>query len=432
MIALEGFFDTDSDSDTDTDYPTRTPIRPLAAFSRSLRYPAAFPLPFLCVPCASVVKLHSNPFYFDYHATAPEHPVAAAAVARVAAEAWGNPASLHRWGAAAARELAAARVSVAEVLGVAPERIVWVSGATEAAHAAASSAAGWAPGAVALVGAGEHAAVLGAVATAFGERVELLPLDPAGRVAAKDLADPLAAGGVGLVALSAAHSESGVHQPWREAVAAAAAAGVPSLVDATAWLGRESPGGLAAADFVFFGGHKLGAPRGVGVLVTPADRSVEWLSGGGQEGGRRGGTENVAGAAALAAVLVDLEAQRPAWAAAQAVARDAFEHDLATAWPDLQVVGGGVTRLPNTSYLALPWAGQERWVLRLDRRGFAVGTGAACATGRPELSPLAHAVGLAPEQARRLVRCTSGWGTPLTAWADLAAAVLEVGAELQG
>jgi len=370
--------------------------------------------------------------YFDWHATAPVHPAAVAAVARVEAEAWGNPSSLHRHGVRAALELERARAQVAALLGVAEARVVWTSGATESAHAAAQAAAGWAPGTVALLGQGEHAAVVGAVEAAFGAgKVEPLALDGAGRVAGAAVAERLAAGGVGLVAVQAASSESGAHQPWRAVAALTRRMGVPLLVDATAWIGREDAAGLGEAELVFFAGHKFGAPRGMGVLVVPEDRSVGWFRGGGQQAGRRGGTENVAGAVALAAVLEAVASGRAEWAATQRRARDDFEAALRAAWPACQFLAAGADRLPNCSFAVMPWGEQERWVLRLDRLGYAVGTGSACATGKHASSPLAAAAGLSPEESRRLVRFTSGWATPAHAWAELAVAVIGAGEHLR-
>lgn len=360
------------------------------------------------------------------------HPVAVEAVARVEADAWGNPASLHRVGVRAARALTEAGERAAVALRVPPGRVVWVSGSTEAAHAAAHAAAGWCRGGRALLGGGEHPAVRGALEAAFGrERVVTMGLDRHGRVDPGQAGDLISGGGVGLVAIQAASPESGVLQPWREVAALARSRGVPVVVDATSWIGRMDSEGLAEADFVFCGGHKLGAPRGVGVLLVPEDRSVHWLAGGGQQGGRRGGTENVAGAVAMAAVLGHWEGIRPVWAKAQEAARDRFESVLAAAWPEFRVLGAGVARLPQTAFALMPWGEQERWVLQLDRLGFAVGTGTACATGRGGSSPIAAAAGLEPEEARRLVRFTGGWGTPSEAWDELAQAVLAVGSRLR-
>jgi cysteine desulfurase len=260
------------------------------------------------------------------------------------------------------------------------------------------------------------------------------------------LADYLGRARPALVALMAANNETGVIQPWREAQALCAARGVPFFCDATQWCGRLPAAGLGGCDFLAGSAHKFGGPRGLGFLKVPAAGAfTPWLVGGKQEAQRRAGTENVPAALAAVAALAWCEAQLAAGGAdARTAVRMRFEQQLAAALPGLRINGAGATsggaepkRLWNTVSVIVPDAGDAadcrvRWVVKLDKAGFAVSTGSACASGSEAPSPVLTAMGLTGAEAARALRFSAGWLTPESAWDELAAALVRLQAELGG
>ena len=224
-----------------------------------------------------------------------------------------------------------------------------------------------------------------------------------------------------LVAVMAANNETGVLQPWREVLALCRENGVPMFCDAAQWIGRMPAAGLGACDFVGGCAHKFGGPQGVGFLKCPAN-FPSLLRGGPQEEGRRAGTENVAGVLAMVAALEEREAairdgalrERLAW-------RTHFENELTASVAGTRVLGAGVERLWNTVSVILPETPdcRRRWVVVMDRLGFAVSTGSACASGKEKPSHVLTAMGVPPEDAARALRFSAGWGTTREDWSAL-------------
>jgi cysteine desulfurase len=388
--------------------------------------------------------------YFDHNATSPLLPVARAAWLEATEQFPGNPSSQHRLGARADRALEEARQRLATRLGCAAPDLVWTSGATESCntvlrHAAAvADAAGGGPARV-CVSALEHPAVGESAARAFGGRVDVIPATRDGVADLGWLTDYLGQVRPALVALMAANNETGVLQPWREAQALCAARGVPFFCDATQWCGRLPVAGLGGCDFMAGSAHKFGGPRGLGFLKVPSATALTpWLVGGKQEAQRRAGTENVPAAVAAVAALDWCEAQLAAGgAAARTAVRTRFEQALAAALPGLRINGtgtppaGGPARLWNTVSVIVPDAGEAadcrvRWVVKLDKAGFAVSTGSACASGNEAPSPVLTAMGLTAAEAARALRFSAGWLTPESAWDELAAALVTLHGELAG
>jgi len=388
--------------------------------------------------------------YFDHNATSPLLPVARAAWLEATDQFPGNPSSQHRLGARADRALEDARQRLATILGCAAPDLVWTSGATESCnavlcHAAATAEAAGGAAARVCVSALEHPAVRESAARAFGGRVDLIPATRDGTADLGWLADHLGRARPALVALMAANNETGVLQPWREAQAMCAARGVPFFCDATQWCGRLAAAGLGGCDFMAGSAHKFGGPRGLGFLKVPAAVAfTPWLVGGKQEAQRRAGTENVPAAVAAVAALAWCEAHLAAGGAeARTAVRTRFEQQLAAALPGLRINGtvtptpGGPARLWNTVSVIVPDAGDAadcrvRWVVKLDKAGFAVSTGSACASGSEAPSPVLTAMGLTAAEAARALRFSAGWLTPESAWDELAAALINLHRELAG
>jgi cysteine desulfurase len=220
----------------------------------------------------------------------------------------------------------------------------------------------------------------------------------------------------------AANNETGVLQPWPEVRGLCREAGALFLCDATQWLGKLPSAGLGECDFVFASVHKCGGPRGIGFWTLPANTTVRpLLLGGGQEDGRRAGTENLPGILAATAALetrewqivADEAATRRAW-------RDDFEKQLVATLPGTQVVGALGPRLWNTSCAILPpLPSGARWEVKLDELGFAVSSGADGARGQATPSPVLTAMGYADGDAARAVRFSAGWETTEADWQAL-------------
>ncbi len=340
------------------------------------------------------------PVYLDYNASAPMRPEALAAVLEASALV-GNPSSVHRFGRLARRALEDAREQVAAMMGSRPERVVFTSGGTEANNLAVLSAARPRFIASAL----EHDSVL------RGREAEWLPVGPDGRVDLAALESCLASDPrPALVALMLANNETGVIQPVTEAARIAHQHGALLLCDAVQAAGRI-PIDITSlgADFLSLSAHKLGGPKGVGALVLGSDVALApVMLGGGQERGRRAGTENLAGIAgfgAVAALVPDSLADQPRLAAL----RDRLEADLLRLVREAVIAGRSAPRLANTSAIALPGMPAERQVIQLDLAGVAVSAGAACSSGKVRASPVLAAMGFAPAIAGSAIRVSLGW-----------------------
>ncbi|MFC2967362.1 cysteine desulfurase family protein [Acidimangrovimonas pyrenivorans] len=316
--------------------------------------------------------------YLDWNATTPLRAEARAAMV-AAMDVAGNPSSVHAEGRAAKALIEKARAQVAAALGAEGADIVFTSGATEAA-------------ALALAGRGmscagiEHDAVRAWCA-------EDLPVDGDGRVT---VADPARA------TLQLANSETGVVQDLPEGLAVSdLTQGFGKLPVAFNWLGVEM--GLISA-------HKLGGPKGVGALVIRQGLDVAaQLRGGGQEMGRRAGTENVIGiagfGAAAAAAARDLA--DGVWEKV-AQFRNILESTIASEANSTIIVGKGAQRLPNTTCLVSPgWKGETQ-VMQMDLAGFAISAGSACSSGKVRASRVLRAMGMDEGAAASAIRVSLG------------------------
>lgn len=235
-----------------------------------------------------------------------------------------------------------------------------------------------------------------------------------------------------LVALMAANNETGVLQPWREALAECRANGVRYFCDAAQWIGRLPAAGLGDCDFVSGCAHKFGGPQGVGFLKCPAN-FPPLLHGGPQEDGRRAGTENVAGVLAMVAALEEREAAIRSGALEDRLEwRAEFESGFVVALPGARVLGAGGERLWNTVSVVMPEVPdcRRRSVVVMDRLGFAVSTGSACASGKEKPSHVLTAMGVPPEDAGRALRFSAGWGTTRKDWRALLDGVKTAAREL--
>ena len=344
--------------------------------------------------------------YLDANATEPLRAEALQAMS-AALDIVGNPASIHWPGRAARRVLEEAREAVAARFGAVVEGVVFCSGGTEANAMAVHGLSG---ARRVLIGATEHDAI-----RACGP-AEVVAVDGRGVVVMEALEAALDWGGAALVCVMMANNETGVLQPVQQVAALCRARGAMLHVDAVQAAGREAVDfGASGAHSMALSSHKLGGPVGSGALLLDeeAARALRpMIIGGGQEGGRRGGTPAVAAiagfAAAAGAPRVELSGLR-----------DAAE-DAAVACGAV-VMGAGAARLGNTSCLALPGVAAQTQLMALDLAGVAVSAGAACSSGKVARSHVlaAMGVGVLAEQA---IRVSLPWNATAADIAAFAAA----------
>jgi cysteine desulfurase len=334
--------------------------------------------------------------YLDWNATAPLRSEAAAAVAEALALG-GNPSSVHRRGRAARQLVERSRETVAALIGAPAHGVIFTSGGTEANHLALLGSGRERV----LVSAVEHSSVLQAVPDA-----ERIPVDGDGIVdlaALKALldADPRPA----LVSVMLANNETGAIQPVNEIAGIGHADGALFHCDAVQAAGKMSLSmAEIGADFMTLSAHKIGGPSGIGALVSAGAEVTPLLRGGGQEGNRRAGTENLAGIAGFAAAAAACD---PAEYERLRDLRDGLEAAL----PNAVIVAGGAPRLPNTSAIALPGVPAETQIIAFDLDGLMVSAGAACSSGKVGPSHVLAAMGIAPEIANATIRVSLGWAT---------------------
>jgi cysteine desulfurase len=357
--------------------------------------------------------------YLDYNATAPARPAAVTAVGAALAGG-GNPSSVHEFGRAARARLETSREQVAALAGASPSQVVFTSGGTEANNLAI---AGSGRGRL-LASAIEHDSVLKTAAC------ELIPVERSGIVSLAAIDRMLAASPQpAIVALMLANNETGVIQPVSEAARIAHAHGALFHCDAVQAAGKIAIDFAAlGADLLSLSAHKLGGPPGAGALIV-GDK-VEFAAqqrGGGQERGRRAGTENLPGIAGFGAAAEVALAELNVMARVAAL-RDDLERRATTAVPGAIVFGREAPRLPNTTSLAVPGLSSEIQVMGLDLAGVAVSAGAACSSGKVRPSQVLLAMGVDAITAGCAIRVSLGWDSVaddvdrfLAAWRPLAA-----------
>ncbi|WP_163865608.1 cysteine desulfurase family protein [Myxococcus eversor] len=352
--------------------------------------------------------------YWDYNAAAPVRSEVLTELARALVHGGhGNASSVHAAGREARARLDAARARVARVLGCEPKEVTFTASGSEA-------------DALALVGAWharpsperrrvvtstiEHPALLGAAAQLEREGAQVVRVEPGpeGRVRVEDVLAALTPD-TALCSLMWANNETGVVQPVAEVARACRKQGVLFHTDAVQVAGKV-PLSLREvdADLLSLSAHKFGGPAGVGVLVVRKGVDVRALTPGHQEGGRRGGTQNIPYAEALALALELATREQPALEARVGALRDDFERAVLEAVTGVTVNGAGVPRVPNTSNLRFDGAEGEALLIALDLDGICVSMGAACASGTLTPSHVLRAMGLSAAQARGSLRFSLG------------------------
>ncbi|WP_214466707.1 cysteine desulfurase family protein [Microbacterium flavescens] len=370
--------------------------------------------------------------YLDNAATTPVRPEVLEAMMPYLTQWFGNPSSHHTVGEAAADALADARARVARLLGMRAGDVIFTSGGTEANNLAVK---GIALGAWQLTGRRhlvttpiEHESILESAAyleRMHGFAVTRVPVDRQARVHPDAAADALR-DDTALLTIGYANNEVGTVQDVAAIAAIARERGVPVHVDAVqaaGWLPLSAS--ELGVDAISLAGHKVGAPKGTGVLAVRGRLPLEpLLHGGGQERGRRSGTEDVAGAVGLATALELAEGDRAEASARVTAIRDRFVARVLATVPSAELTGDPVHRLPGTASFTFAGTSGEAVLLELERRGVVSSSGSACAAGSDEPSHVLVAMGVDAEVARTAVRFTfPRWlRQPLDAVADAVAA----------
>ena len=349
--------------------------------------------------------------YLDNNATTRLAPEALAAMTPYLTEVFLNPSSAAGELLGASRPIADARLALARLLGAdgLEGRFLLTSGASEANSWALHAAVTDRPPGRLVSTAIEHPSLLAALEARrrAGWTVDLAGPDPEGVVRPDALA-PLLRGDTALVSVMLANNETGVVQPLAALaeVVRTHTAGALLHVDATQAVGRlpvDLLGELREVDLLSLTAHKLHGPKGIGALFVRDGLEVTALIHGSQQDGRRGGTPDPAAAAGLAAA-VDLARAGLSRMDDIERLRNLFERDLAARCPDLQVLGGSASRLPNTSAFTLPGLDADRAVEALALRGVVVASGSACTSGAPGPSHVLTAMGTPYAAARSTLR----------------------------
>lgn len=363
--------------------------------------------------------------YLDAAATEPVGPDVIAAMTPFLTDAYANPASVHQPGKTAARALDAARASFAAGLGAKPDDVIFTSGGTESDNLAVKGIAMARMGRLGehpriVISSIEHPAVSASadwLARWFDFEVVRIPVDHEAHLDLDALGRALdgeAGRRTALVSAMLANNEVGTVEPVENIVAIAHAHDVPVHVDAVQAAGlipirmRDWD-----VDALSVSGHKFGAPKGLGALLVRGRTPIEpVLSGGGQERGLRSGTQNVAGAVALAIALDSSNRRMAAHYRELVASRDMLIDAVRRVVPRAELTGDPERRLPGHASFIFPGVTGEALLVDLDARGIAASSGSACAIGRHEIPATLLAMGFEPSVAKTALRMT--FREPLT------------------
>lgn len=335
--------------------------------------------------------------YLDANATTPLLPEVLEAMLPWLRDGFSNPSGAHAGAKLARKAIERARGQVAEFIGAEPEEIVFTGGGTESVNTALYSLDRLAGQGSAVVSAIEHSAVLRYLEALERESLRV-PVDAGGRVLIDNFKRSLE--GAAFVSLMAANNETGVIQPLAEAVALARERGLPVHTDAVQAAGK-TPLSVRdlGVDLLSLSAHKFHGPKGVGALfVRKGLRFKPLLLGGGQENGRRSGTENTAGIVGMGAAAAALSS------AMSGGMRDTFEARVLKNVSGVVVNGDLANRLPNTSHLSFDRCDAAGLLILLDEAGVACSAGSACMTGKQKPSHVQLAMGIPELRAKSSLR----------------------------
>ena len=322
---------------------------------------------------------------------------------------FGNPSSSHALGHRAAQALKQARATIAAILNCRASEITFTSGGTEADNLAIKGIALANPRGRHIVTTPiEHEAVLAScdyLHRHHAFEITQVPVDRFGMVSATAFAAALR-DDTTLATVMLANNEVGTIQPIHEFAALSRSRSIPFHTDAVQAAGAlDLNVATLGVDALSISGHKLGTPKGIGALYIRSRLQTEpILHGGGQERGRRSGTENVAGAVGLAKALELAAADRVERSTRLTELRDELICGILAAVPTAILTGHPTHRLPGNASFCFPGTSGEAILLQLEERGILCSSGSACAAGRDEPSHVLLAMGVTPEVAQTAVR----------------------------
>lgn len=354
--------------------------------------------------------------YLDHNATTPLRPEVLETMRVTLERSFGNPSSTHAEGAEGKAALDSAREEVAALLGVrqAPsESILFTAGATEANNALLRFGNWQGRGRHVISTGTEHPSVVEPLdeLEAAGVRVTRVPVDADGMLDPGRIEEAIE-DDTGLVSVIWANNETGVIQPMAKISEVAQARGVWLHADATQALGKAPVDvGEVPVDFLSVSAHKLNGPKGTGCLYARDARALRpWLSGGGQESGLRGGTENVAGIAGFGTACRLAQKELPERMSQYGELRDRLWKGVSDVVGDVRRNGSPAHVLVNTLNVEFCGAPGEVILQALDLEGIAVSAGAACHSGAISPSHVLTAMGRTPDEARGCLRFSVGYG----------------------
>ena len=361
--------------------------------------------------------LAARPVYLDYNATAPIRPEAANAMMAILSQP-ANPSSIHQFGRVARAQMETARDIIADTLNARPSALTFTSGGTEGNNMVL---AGYK---IVLASSVEHEAVLAACPDArlinVNENgvVSLQHIDTLLSALPDEVKDSV------LVSVMAANNETGVIQPLKDIGNLCRKHDVAFHSDMAQAFGKmELTPEVDGLDYLTISGHKIGAPTGIGAVWCRAGRPLySLLAGGGQERGRRSGTENLSGICGFAAAA---QVAQPSELEHVRVWRDEAEQMIRERCPRIEIIGASAPRLANTSCLFLPGLAAQTAIMALDLAGFAVSSGSACSSGKVSSSHVLIAMGR-QDAAGQVIRVSGGWQTTREDFHSLAQAVIDL------
>ena len=341
--------------------------------------------------------------YLDNNATTALHPAVIEEMQKEFALGPANPSSVHSFGRKAKALLLSARTLVADFFSVTSKEVLFTSGGTESLNLLIRGLLPSLPPGEILSSNIEHSALFNTIEAMKAFTPRFLPAGLWGAVRPDELRAALTPN-TRLIALGAANSETGVKIDLSAIAAIAEEHKIPLVIDGVALLGKELftlPKGVSG---IAFSGHKIHGPKGIGIAIVRSHLTLTPLhTGGGQEFGKRGGTENLAGILGFAKAIALLKEELPAATDRMRALRDHFETSLRAQIPNLVVHGHG-PRICNTSSLGFPGVDAESLLIQLDRAGIAASHGSACSSGALEPSRVLLNMGISREMARSSLR----------------------------
>lgn len=358
--------------------------------------------------------------YLDYNATTPLKPQVQSAL-QSAMEVIGNPSSIHGYGRAARRLVEQARQEIADLIQCDPTFITFTSGATEANNTVLHQT----DVERILVSSIEHPSVTDVADILKAKKgINLIPVNKDGVVDLEALEKLLVKDTRStLVSVMLANNETGVVQPITAIAALARKYNALLHVDAVQGLGKMPViWNDLGVDFLSLSAHKIGGPAGIGALIYNHEQPIlKHVQGGGQERRRRAGTENLLGIVGFGAAA-EAAVHDAAHFTLLRQWHDAMEHAMKAAVPQARIFGDAVSRIGNTTQIALPGVTADKQLMALDLAGFAVSSGSACSSGSIKPSHVLLAMGIDEELAKCAIRISSGWATTQDEMKQLTAA----------